>query len=1240
MRVETGWRFTIKAPSAIIVTVACFSAFVLPPTGAAEPASTASRHVWGQAELARCSSPYKREVIADPQARDGKAVRFTGEASFVSMHDEVRISPGRNRFTVRLRLEKGGRFATDLEVGGKGFQSRAPIEFADLPADGSFTERVVELNLPGPLNVVSLRGGLPRELIVDRIEAEPVSDAATAEVASVHLDKLVYAPGEMGEATVLLANYSGREHPVRLRLVVESGIQDEKIIAEEDVTLPATTALQSVSVALPALPKNGYQLRAEAVEGDKVASAARDIFVVTDRPLRAGQYGNFAIHQPYSAAEASANVAAFRRNLVTVTEIDFWAPCDMSQLVPPAGKNRWWSGQTAQRFSTEQLRACITNAHAQGIRVLGYVDYSVIFGFRGYDFGRRFPDCLDWRTQNDNGFVWLGFDGKNMGLNSDLRAEDDTRKDVKVTGVSRTLHTNPNAFRWHADQMVASMKHFGWDGFRYDDPIDYDARQVDLQGREAPFNGYGLGEVIAYSRSRIEEARRGALLGHNGDPMRASSDAMYVSDDPQRMDKQETAVMRNGGFMLQEGWSNYLMGPDAKATWTQWRDRNLTAGRTARRVDGDVCVITDIRDHAPSWRKSMVTALLLAAGNHMAYSREADRSFLSLASRYCDLIYGDALRWLSVEDAARMFQVDAGGRPVWWQEYVRCLPVAPGKRIYLVHLINPPEGEWINESKEPKPLKDLCVSVTLPQGWKPTQAWLVGAERHRPFVEAVVGQTRRNDGREEPYLERLCEPTGTPSAEPLPLDGNAVRVSEVKLWGIAAIECEGPAADALPSDVRPQFPAPRIPDPNAAIKAVTASPWEFARLGVSALSGGDRRNIVADPLAAEGRTLRLDGSLSPKVQRNPGLNWGWVQPIPTGRYRISVSCRAQQALSGQLTLTCSTSNQAHEQNKFPSFPRFEKQHTWELVGIPTDRYVVLTCEMKWEEMPHQAELRLASSMPGVLIQNVLVECLQILDSERIAVWKNGRPEGMSLAAHEGTRVWFAQGLYHDYYRLDQVIQSLPAPVKVDRAVHFKVGQHPTGFQDASFPTAEELVRYDLVVIADVDLLTFRVPERNRLRSWVEAGGRLLMLGGPYGFGSGDWHLSDLLAPMYPADIATRFDLQPVGAAKSALLEPVSALAKTLDWRSPPVVLWQHWMKPKPDATVHVVADGNPVILIRPFGKGKVCFVTIAPLGEAPAGQTAFWDWPQWPLLMTTVVKDLVGSCTLPCHLRCKYCRCW
>jgi hypothetical protein len=54
----------------------------------------------------------------------------------------------------------------------------------------------------------------------------------------------------------------------------------------------------------------------------------------------------------------------------------------------------------------------------------------------------------------------------------------------------------------------------------------------------------------------------------------------------------------------------------------------------------------------------------------------------------------------------------------------------------------------------------------------------------------------------------------------------------------------------------------------------------------------------------------------------------------------------------------------------------------------------------------------------------------------------------------------------------------------------------------------------------------------------------------------------------------------------------------------------------------VTAGGSPVILTRPFGKGKVCSVTTAPLGDAPQGETAFWDWPEWPKLVAKLLASL------------------
>jgi uncharacterized membrane protein len=157
----------------------------------------------------------------------------------------------------------------------------------------------------------------------------------------------------------------------------------------------------------------------------------------------------------------------------------------------------------------------------------------------------------------------------------------------------------------------------------------------------------------------------------------------------------------------------------------------------------------------------------------------------------------------------------------------------------------------------------------------------------------------------------------------------------------------------------------------------------------------------------------------------------------------------------------------------------------------------------------------------------------------------------------------------------------------------------------------------LIVLTDVAIWRFTPSRLDQLRGWVEAGGRLVMIGGPYGFGRGAWHLSDLMRPMYPAEIGGAYDLQPVNAA----LTPVSPLAKKIDFSGAPVVMWQHVMKAKPDATVHVTAGGQPVIITRPYGKGKVCFIALTPLGDAPSGKTAFWDWKQWPELMKAVMED-------------------
>jgi len=75
-------------------------------------------------------------------------------------------------------------------------------------------------------------------------------------------------------------------------------------------------------------------------------------------------------------------------------------------------------------------------------------------------------------------------------------------------------------------------------------------------------------------------------------------------------------------------------------------------------------------------------------------------------------------------------------------------------------------------------------------------------------------------------------------------------------------------------------------------------------------------------------------------------------------------------MAGNLALTVFTDGSAHEQNKFPQFPKFEARHSWKLADVPVKRYGDLTVEMKWGEMPAAAGLEFEAAQPGLLVSKV------------------------------------------------------------------------------------------------------------------------------------------------------------------------------------------------------------------------------------------------------------------------------
>ena len=160
-----------------------------------------------------------------------------------------------------------------------------------------------------------------------------------------------------------------------------------------------------------------------------------------------------------------------------------------------------------------------------------------------------------------------------------------------------------------------------------------------------------------------------------------------------------------------------------------------------------------------------------------------------------------------------------------------------------------------------------------------------------------------------------------------------------------------------------------------------------------------------------------------------------------------------------------------------------------------------------------------------------------------------------------------------------------------------------------------------MIINNIDLKTFSLAQRDILRGYVQAGGALLLTGGPYGLGRGFWHESDLLDLILPVTMHT-YDLRPLGV--QAPLELKVIPGGFLDaFANPPSTLWLHDVKVKDGATVQMKAGDNPVLVSWKAGKGRVAVLALTPLGEE--NDKVWWKSSEWPGVMEKTLHWLLAK---------------
>lgn len=234
---------------------------------------------------------------------------------------------------------------------------------------------------------------------------------------------------------------------------------------------------------------------------------------------------------------------------------------------------------------------------------------------------------------------------------------------------------------------------------------------------------------------------------------------------------------------------------------------------------------------------------------------------------------------------------------------------------------------------------------------------------------------------------------------------------------------------------------------------------------------------------------------------------------------------------------------------------------------------------------------------------------------------DAKPPGAPL------RILQIRGLHFQYYRLDEAAKLLGADTsKV--AYGYTRGDGKRGV--SAFPaSAAELAQFDLVCMNDIPLAPLPTGQMDEsqvklLRTYVEGGGALLVLGGHNALAGGGYG-KGLLAEVLPVQVKARFDiewLKPPG-----VIQPLSHGGLGIEdtkWKESPAVVWPHQFDGvKPGAETLATVGGKPAIVIGRCQQGMVGVVGLTAYGAPPKGSVPFWDWPEWPKVMAETMKRLL-----------------
>ena len=207
--------------------------------------------------------------------------------------------------------------------------------------------------------------------------------------------------------------------------------------------------------------------------------------------------------------------------------------------------------------------------------------------------------------------------------------------------------------------------------------------------------------------------------------------------------------------------------------------------------------------------------------------------------------------------------------------------------------------------------------------------------------------------------------------------------------------------------------------------------------------------------------------------------------------------------------------------------------------------------------------------------------------------KVAMPAGLRVGGGPVKEVLVVKGFYHYTYRLPEALHA--------------ANVHLTECTTRDLPKDyADLAKYDIIVLADMGAESWTADGQQRLADYARAGGRLVILGGPFTLGQG-FFKGTALEAVLPVEVRAARDVYQFPTP------PALGKQKGQPLPGSPRLFYYHAVTPRPDARVLLWAGDLPIAYERSVGQGTTAVFAGTTMGEATdKAHPAYWTWDGWP----------------------------